>query len=52
MNKNTDNKDKSSKFNEDKFTYTKEDVDALKIYDSKEHVEQEDKKAGKKTVWY
>lgn len=47
MSKDSENKDQ-----EDKFTYSEEDINALKFFKSKEHVENEDRKAGKKTIWY
>ena len=37
---------------EDKFTYTEEDVKALKVYKSRQHAEEENKKSGKKIIWY
>ena len=52
VNNNPQRKSKSKKINMDKFTYTKEEVDSLKFYSSKEEIEQEDKKAGRKTIWY
>ena len=43
--------DENKQQREDKFTYTENDVKALKVYKSRQHVEEENKKVGKKIMY-